>query len=128
MTHRIPELGVRIVAMPSDMNSHGAIFGGFILCQLDLCGTVIARKYQNDSGKEDILTVKVTDVLFKKPVYVGDILECWGTVTELGNTSLTIEIQANAIRRSNQSLVENVACGTFKFVNTIKGKPTPIKK
>lgn len=128
MTQNIPQLGVRVVAMPADLNSHGAIFGGFILCQMDLTGTVIARDYQHDSGKEDILTVKVTDVLFKRQVFVGDILECWGTVVELGNTSLTIEITVNAIRKSNQTLVENVATGIFKFVNTKNGKPTPIKK
>ena len=128
MTHSIPYLAIRLVAMPADLNSHGAIFGGWLLGIMDSAGVVTSRQYQHDSSKEDILTVSVSDMTFLSPVYVGDLVECWTTVSHLGNTSITIEIAVNAIRKSNQALIENVAKGTFKFVNTKNRKPTPIKK
>lgn len=128
MTDKEPQLAIRIVAMPADLNSHGAIFGGWLLGIMDSAGVVTSRKYQYDSSKEDILTVSVSDMTFLSPVYVGDVVECWTSVANIGNTSITIDISVNAIRRSDQSLVENVAKGTFKFVNTKNRKPTPLKK
>ena len=123
-----PHLGVQSVAMPEHKNSHGAIFGGWLMCQMDLAGTIVSRNYQEDAGAEDILTIKVSELVFEKPVYVGDVIECWVQITDLGKTSITTKISVNARRKSDNKLIENVAHGIFKYVNTKDGKPFAIMR
>lgn len=122
----LPAVMIRQVAMPQDINSHGAIFGGWLMSQMDLAGTAICREFQKNTKIEDILTVKVIDLVFNKPVYIGDIIECWTDVVAIGTTSITIEIVVNARRKEDNSLVREVAKGIFKYVNTIDGSAVSV--
>ena len=62
--------GLRTIAMPADTNPHGDIFGGWLLRQMDLAGTIIATR--RACGR--VVTVAVTAMEFKRPVMVGDEL------------------------------------------------------
>ena len=61
---------IRIVPMPADTNAHGTIFGGWVMAQVDLAGSVSAS--ERAQGK--VVTVAVTSFQFKEPVYVGDLV------------------------------------------------------
>ncbi len=84
----------RLLAMPEHTNTAGGIFGGWIMSQMDIAGSIVAHKEAN----ERIATVAVQSMQFYKPVYVGDVVSCYAKIEETGNTSLTISIMLYAER------------------------------
>ncbi|MBL4613525.1 MAG: acyl-CoA thioesterase [Magnetovibrio sp.] len=106
-------LAIRQVAMPANLNSGGNVFGGWILAQMDLAGGITA----NDHAEGRVATVALTAMEFHLPVFVGDVLSCYCDVTKVGNTSLTIHVQAWVHRRTGAKLeVFKVTEGDFVFV------------
>lgn len=96
--HLLPaedDLAIRILATPADTNPAGDIFGGWIMSQVDIAGSIIARRRAN--GR--IVTVAVNSFAFRQPVFVGDLISCYATITRTGRTSLTINVKAFAERQ-----------------------------
>ena len=87
---------LRIIAMPADTNAGGSIFGGWIMSQIDLAGAVVAIS----RAKGRVATVKVNSIEFKEPVFVGDLLSCYAKVVKVGKTSITVDVQVFAQRKS----------------------------
>ena len=85
---------LRIIPMPADTNAHGTIFGGWVMAQVDLAGSVPA--YERAQGP--IVTVAVNSVLFKEPVFVGDLVSFYARVTKVGRTSITVDVEVYAQR------------------------------
>src|SRR5271155_2598875 len=77
---------IRTIAMPADTNPHGDIFGGWLLCQMDLAGTTVATR--RAGGR--VVTIAITAMVFHRPVCVGDEVTCFCDVEKIGHTSLTI--------------------------------------
>ena len=44
MSHPKGDLALRTLAMPADTNPHGRIFGGWLLSQMDIAGSMTANK------------------------------------------------------------------------------------
>lgn len=86
---------IRIIPMPQDTNPNGDIFGGWIMSQVDLAGSVVA--VQRIKGR--MATVAVNSFVFKKPVYVGDLVSVYGNISRVGTTSLTVTMEVYAERR-----------------------------
>ena len=87
----IPEgdLLLRTMAMPKDTNANGDIFGGWIMSQMDIAGGILAKEV----AKGRTVTIAVNQIIFHKPVKVGDVVCCYGQVTKVGNTSVTLELE-----------------------------------
>jgi len=85
---------IRVVPYPQDTNPAGDIFGGWIMSQVDVAGSIVASHYAN--GR--VVTVAVNEFQFKQPVYVGDLVSCYGEVTRVGTTSLTVDVSVYAQR------------------------------
>ncbi len=83
------ELLLRTSPMPSDTNANGDIFGGWIMSQMDIAGGMMAIEF---SGGRCV-TIAVDAMKFIKPVKVGDVVCCYGKVTRIGNTSITIRLE-----------------------------------
>ena len=90
------ELVLKVIPMPADTNGNGDIFGGWVLAQVDLAGSVLPARYIR--GR--MATVAVNEVVFKQPVRVGDLLSFFAHVTRIGRTSITVEVEVYAERRS----------------------------
>jgi len=88
------DLAIRVMAMPADTNAAGDIFGGWLMSQVDIAGSIIARR----RAQGRTVTVAVDSFLFKKPVFVGDVISCYATVTRVGKTSITVHVRAFAER------------------------------
>src|SRR5271165_7554939 len=88
------ELTVRLVAMPSDTNANGDIFGGWVLSQMDQAGGIAA--VERAQGR--VVTIAVDAMTFIHPVKVGDVLCVYTEVDAVGRTSLKIHIEAWAQR------------------------------
>lgn len=85
---------LRIVPMPADTNPHGTIFGGWVLSQIDLAGSVPACT----RAQGPVVTVSMNSVRFKEPVFVGDLVSIYARVVKVGKTSLTVDVEVFAQR------------------------------
>ncbi|MBI5484926.1 MAG: acyl-CoA thioester hydrolase YciA [Deltaproteobacteria bacterium] len=83
------ELLLRTSPMPSDTNSNGDIFGGWIMSQMDIAGGMMAIEITGGRA----VTIAVDAMKFIKPVKVGDIVCCYGKVTRIGTTSIAIRLE-----------------------------------
>ena len=105
------ELMLRTFAFPADANPAGDIFGGWLLGQMDIAGASLARRRAH--GR--VATVAVAQMSFKLPVFVGDEVSCYCTLGHVGNTSVTVQVEAWA-RRHDDSGTVKVTDGTFTYV------------
>jgi len=85
---------LRIIPMPADTNAHGTIFGGWVMAQVDLAGSVPA--VERSAGP--VVTLAVNSFLFKEPVFVGDLVSFYARVVKVGRTSLTVDVEVYAQR------------------------------
>ncbi|MFT5117132.1 MAG: acyl-CoA thioesterase YciA [Kiritimatiellia bacterium] len=115
-------LTTRTLAMPSDTNASGDIFGGWVLSQMDIAAGICAGQ----RAQNRVVTVAVESMSFIRPVKVGDILGLYTSVVELGRTSMMIHVEA-WVRRDRIGLREKVTEGRFKFVALDEdGNSTPV--
>lgn len=117
------ELVLKVIPMPADCNANGDIFGGWVMAQVDLAGSVIPARYTQ--GR--MATVAVNQFIFKQPVRVGDILSFFGSITRVGNTSVTVQIEvfAESFRSQGRYVKVTEASLTYVAIDD-KGKPRPI--
>ena len=93
------ELTLRTLAMPSDANAAGDIFGGWVMAQMDLaCGIRAAER-----AKGRVVTAAVKEMSFAKPMKIGDTLCIYTHVTRVGRTSMTLKVEAWAQRYLSRS-------------------------
>ena len=104
-------LTIRTLAMPADTNPAGDIFGGWVMSQMDIAGAIAAV----EAVKGRVATVAVEAMSFISPVKVGDILCVYTQVERIGNTSITIGIEAWARRNRIADRVK-VTDGRFIYV------------
>ena len=117
------ELVLKVIPMPADCNQSGDIFGGWVMAQVDLAGSVLPARYVN--GR--MATVAVNEFIFKQPVKVGDILSFFSSVTRIGNTSITVKVEVFAERFSLQGVYLKVTEANVTYVAIdANGKPRPI--
>ena len=116
------ELTVRVVAMPSDTNANGDIFGGWVLSQMDVAGGI--KGVETAEGR--VATVAIDAMHFIRPVKVGDVLCVYTDVDRIGNTSMRVHVEAWA-RRFRRLHREKVTDATFTYVAIDDdGRPRPI--
>ncbi len=117
---------IKIVAMPSDTNPGGHIFGGWILSQIDLAGAIAAREI----AQQRVVTISMKEVIFKEPVFIGDIVSCYSRITHIGNTSITTAVQVVVQRLNKDNVLECIpvtsAEVTYVSVTRDAGKKLPI--
>ena len=82
------ELVLKVVPMPADCNANGDIFGGWVMAQVDIAGSVLPARLVR--GR--MATVAVNEFIFKQPVKVGDILSFFARITKVGRTSVTVQV------------------------------------
>ena len=118
------ELTVRLIAMPSDTNANGDIFGGWVLSQMDQAGGIAAA----EKAQGRVVTIAIEAMKFIRPVRVGDVLCVYTAIDHVGRTSLKIHVEAWA-RRFHTHHREKVTVGTFTFVAIDDdGRPRPVNQ
>jgi acyl-CoA thioesterase YciA len=105
------EPAIKVIAMPADANADGDMFGGWILSMMDLAGSVPARK----RAKKRIVTVAMDNIVFHKPVFIGDCLECYAHIEKTGRSSITVLVETFAERRETEGK-EKITEGRFVYV------------
>ena len=104
---------LRIVPMPADTNAHGTIFGGWVMSQVDIAGSIPA--WQRANGP--VVTVAVNSFIFMEPVHVGDVVSFYAKVIRVGTTSITVDVEVFAQRgRSGEKDVVKVTEAQLTYV------------
>lgn len=107
---------LRLVPMPADTNAAGNIFGGWLMSQVDIAGSVVAIR----RAQGPVTTVAVSAFRFHKPVYVGDVVSLYADVARVGTTSITVDVLVYAERGLRYGgavgTVEIVAEATLTYV------------
>ncbi|MCD2167222.1 MULTISPECIES: acyl-CoA thioesterase [Comamonas] len=106
------ELVLRVVPMPADCNANGDIFGGWVMSQVDLGGSVLPLRH----SRGRTVTVAVNEFIFKQPVRVGDILSFYAKLVRVGTTSMTVQVEVFAERLSKQGQFFKVTEATLTYV------------
>ena len=119
------ELVLKVIPMPADTNGNGDIFGGWVMAQVDLAGSVLPARI----AKGRMATVAVNEFIFKQPVRVGDILSFFSEVTRVGRTSVTVKVEvfAERYRTQGQYMKVTEASVTYVAIDDL-GRPREIPK
>lgn len=124
-SNRLPDgqPSTRVLAMPADTNPAGDIFGGWIMSQVDIAGSIAAHRHAGTRA----VTVAVNAFQFKQPVYVGDLISCYAEVEKVGTTSMTVTVEVYAERERQQIEVVKVTEATLTYVALDdKGQPKSV--
>ncbi|HET8596620.1 MAG TPA: acyl-CoA thioesterase [Castellaniella sp.] len=105
---------LRVMPMPADANIHGDVFGGWIMSQVDIAGSIPAAR--RAAGR--VATVAVNAFTFKQPVFVGDLLSFYAAITRTGRTSITVAVEVYAERQRLETEVVKVTEATLTYVAT----------
>jgi acyl-CoA thioesterase YciA len=118
------EVVLRVVPMPSDANYTGDIFGGWIMSQVDIAGSIPALRL----ARGRIATVAVNSFVFKQPVLIGDLVSFYAEIVRVGRTSITVDVEVYAERRTLQEIVK-VTEATLTYVAVDdKRRPRPVNQ
>ncbi len=109
----------------NDIGIHGNMFGGRLLSLIDETGAIFCSKIVDTSR---VVTVKIEEVVFKEPIKLGEIIMIYGELIEIGNTSITIQLEVRINEPENGS--QFLACTTRMVFVKIdsRGRPSPISK
>jgi len=112
--------------MPADLNEGGTVFGGWIMSQVDIAGSIPAL----ERARGPVVTRAVDSFEFKKPVYVGDLVSCYAEVVAVGRTSITVHVEVYAQHlEKGVALVSAVTEASLVYVAVDqKGRPRALPK
>lgn len=114
---------LRVVPMPADANQFGDVFGGWIMAQVDIAGSIPATQ----RAKGRVATVAVNSFMFKQPVAIGDVVSFYATILRVGNTSITVDVTVYAQRGPTTEMALKVTEATLTYVSIgADGRPKPL--
>ena len=106
------ELVLKVIPLPADTNGNGDIFGGWVMAQVDLAGSILPARIIR--GR--MATVAVKEFVFKQPVHIGDLLSFYVDLMRIGTTSVTVKVEVFAERRPSEPTVVKVTEATLTYV------------
>jgi acyl-CoA thioesterase YciA len=103
---------IRVAAMPSDANYTGDIFGGWLMGQVDIAGSIPALH----RAKGRVATVAVNSFVFRQPIFIGDLVSFYTKIVKVGTTSITVEVEVYAQRDPAKPVCVKVTEATLTYV------------
>ena len=121
------EMVLRTLAMPSDTNPNGDIFGGWLMSQMDMGGAILAKEIAN--GR--VVAVRVDGMTFMKPVAIGDVVSCHAHCIRTGNSSITINVEVWVKKVSSEPIGKSYCTTEAVFIYVAvdeSGKSRPLNE
>ncbi len=111
---RLPDMepALRVVPMPADANQHGDIFGGWVMSQVDIAGSIPASR----RARGRVATVAVNSFVFREPVLIGDVVSFYAHITREGRTSITVAVEVYAQRNPTDVICVKVTEANLTYV------------
>lgn len=119
------ELITTYICKTSDLGVHGNMFGGTLVSIIDDAGASYASQICDTPR---MVTIKIDEFIFKKPVRVGNLIKVYGEVREFGTTSVTLylEVRRHNVYTGDQDVVTQT---NIKFVRIDEeGNSIPISE
>jgi len=114
---------IRVVAMPSDASYTGDIFGGWLMGQVDIAGSIPALH----RAKGRVATVAVNSFVFKQPIFIGDVVSFYTRIMKVGTTSITVDVEVYAQRDPAKPFCVKVTEAVLTYVAVDENrKPRPV--
>lgn len=106
------ELITTKICKASEIGVHSNMFGGNMVSLIDESSAAYAVQLCDTPR---MVTIKIDELVFKKPVKVGSLLKVYGKVVEFGTTSvkLYIEVRKHNVYTGEQEVVTHT---NIKFV------------
>ena len=119
------ELITTRVCMASQIGVHGNLFGGEMMSILDESAAVYCCQICDTPR---MVTKKIEEVIFQRPVKTGNLIKVYGSVEKIGNTSITINLEAR--KHNVYTGVQDLVCSTKMVFVRIddEGAPVPISE
>ncbi|MBS0561730.1 MAG: acyl-CoA thioesterase [Proteobacteria bacterium] len=118
----VGDLTLRTVAMPSDTNPHGHIFGGWLMSLMDLSAGMAA----GSRAQGRVATAAVSNLSFLQPVQVGDVVCVYTALRRVGRTSITIHVEAWVLRQNRPPRVKVTAAEFVMVALDADGRPRAV--
>ena len=115
---------IRITLLPRDTNSQGTIFGGVILSYIDTAGAIEAHRHTKN---DRFVTVAMREVIFHKPVFVGDLVSFYAETVRVGTTSITTRVIVEAERMGTNESVRVTEAEVIYVAVDKMGNKVPIR-
>ena len=106
------EPALRVVPMPADANQHGDIFGGWVMSQVDIAGSIPASR----RARGRVATIAVNSFVFRQPVLIGDVVSFYAEITREGRTSITVAVEVYAQRNPTDVICVKVTEASLTYV------------
>ena len=103
---------LRVVPFPADANQHGDIFGGWVMSQVDIAGSIPASR----RARGRVATVAVNSFVFREPVLIGDVVSFYAQITREGRTSITVSVEVYAQRDPTEVICVKVTEASLTYV------------
>ena len=121
----IRDPAIRITLLPRDTNSQGTVFGGIILSYIDMAGAIEAHRH---TRMERFVTVAMKEVIFHKPVFVGDLVSFYAETLRVGTTSITVRVVVEVERLNKSERVQVTEAEVIYVAVDEHGEKMPIVK
>lgn len=116
---------LRVVAMPTDCSYTGDVFGGWIMAQVDIAGSIPAVHL----ARGRVATVAVNSFQFKQPLFMGDIVSFYARIEKVGRTSITVDVEVFAQRDPAEPVCVRVTEAKLTYVAVDENrKPRPVPR
>ncbi|MBH0085506.1 acyl-CoA thioesterase [Psychrobacter sp. SCQQ22] len=116
------ELYMSILMTPDMANFIGNVHGGDLLKMLDQVAYACASRYSGNY----VVTLSVDQVMFREPIYVGELVTFAASVNYVGNTSMEIGIRVEAEDVRARTVRHTNSCYFTMVAIDDKGKPTAV--
>ncbi len=118
------QLAMRTIVFPKDLWAGGKnVFGGWIMGQMDSSASISLQTYLTSGA----LTVSVSNMHFKKPIHVGDVVSVYTEIVGIGTTSIRMNIDVE-VRSHTTNQEHSVTEAEFKFVAVDENfTPVPVR-
>lgn len=114
---------LKIPATPAHTNAGGDIFGGWLMSQIDIAGSIPAVL----RARGRVVTASVKYLNFIKPVLVGDLISIYAEIDHVGRSSITVEIEVYAQRNAKAPECVKVSQAGLVYVAVDgNGRPHPV--
>lgn len=114
---------LKIPATPAHTNAGGDIFGGWLMSQIDIAGSIPAVL----RARGRVVTASVKYLNFIKPVLVGDLISIYAEIDHVGRSSITVEVEVYAQRNAKVPECVKVSEAGLVYVAVDgNGRPHPV--
>src|SRR3990172_4154437 len=102
----------RRVGMPSDCSYTGDVFGGWVMVQVDIAGSIPALH----RARGRVAAVAVNSFIFKKPLFMGDVVSFYTHIVKVGRTTITVNVEVYSQRDPAKPICVKVTEATLTYV------------